>query len=80
MFLSLLLEIFNWGLLIYCIFSFIRTPQTIKIYEFLGNIYRPLLEPISKLLYPLQRNIGLDFSPIILLILIDFIKDNFPKI
>lgn len=80
MFLYLLLEVFNWGLLIYCILSFIRAPQTIKIYEFLGNIYRPILDPISKLLYPLQRNLGLDFSPIVLLLLLDFVKDNFPRI
>jgi YggT family protein len=80
MFLYLLLDAFNWGLLIYCILSFIRMPQTVKIYDFLGNIYRPILDPISKLLYPLQRNIGLDFSPIVLLLLVDFIKDNFPRI
>jgi YggT family protein len=69
-----ILNIFYWGLIIFCILSFIRMPQTMPIYDFLDKVYRPILDPIGKLLAPLQKNTpGLDFSPMVLIILLSFI-------
>ncbi len=70
-----IIEIFSWGLIFYCILSFVRTPNSIKLYTTLGKVYRPLLDPISNLLAPLQKGaMGLDFSPLVLLLLLDFVK------
>ena len=70
------IKIFYWGLILFCIMSFIRTPATEPINRFLDNIYKPILDPISKLLAPVQKNIGLDFSPILLIFLLNFITRN----
>jgi YggT family protein len=41
-----------------------------RIYWILGQIVDPVLQPIRSVLQPLSRNIGIDFSPIVLLILL----------
>lgn len=76
--LNLLIEIFTWGLIFYCILSFVRTPDALKAYDFLGKIYRPFLEPISNLLAPIQKNSpGLDFSPIVLILILNMVQRGF---
>ena len=76
----LALQIFYWGLILYCIMSFIRTPATEPVNKVLDSIYKPILDPISKLLAPLQKNIGLDFSPIVLILLLRFISSSLANI
>ena len=45
--------------------------QTVRrIYWISGQIVDPVLQPIRSVLQPLSRNIGIDFSPIVLLILL----------
>lgn len=60
--------------------SFIRGNNQNKFFDFMDAIYRPILDPISKLLEPLQKNIGLDFSPIILILLLNFISNSLARI
>lgn len=60
--------------------SFIRNNKSNKFFDFMDAIYRPVLDPISKLLSPLQKNIGLDFAPIILILLLNFISDSLARI
>ncbi len=41
-----------------------------QIYTFTGQVVDPVLQPIRSVLNPVSRNIGIDFSPIVLLILL----------
>jgi len=41
-----------------------------QIYTFTGQVVDPVLQPIRNVLNPVSRNIGIDFSPIVLLILL----------
>ncbi len=45
-----------------------------RIYLMTGKIVDPLLQPIRNLLYPMTRNLGIDFSPIILLVLLQVLR------
>ncbi|MDE0635137.1 MAG: YggT family protein [Candidatus Poribacteria bacterium] len=45
-----------------------------RIYLMTGKIVEPLLQPIRNLLYPMTRNLGIDFSPIILLVLLQVLR------
>lgn len=45
----------------------------------MDSIYRPILDPISNLLAPLQKNIGLDFAPIVLILLLNFISNSMAR-
>ncbi|RKU06887.1 hypothetical protein C6501_18150 [Candidatus Poribacteria bacterium] len=45
-----------------------------RIYLMTGKIVDPLLQPIRNLFYPMTRNLGIDFSPIILLILLQVLR------
>lgn len=46
-----------------------------QIYAFTGQLVNPLLEPIRSVLQPMSRNIGIDFSPIILLVLLHVLNN-----
>lgn len=74
------IKIFYYGLIVYCISSFVRGNSSNKFFEIMDSIYRPILDPISNLLAPLQKNIGLDFAPIVLILLLNFITDSLSKI
>lgn len=41
-----------------------------RIYLATAHLVDPLLQPIRKVLYPITGNIGIDFSPIVLLVLL----------
>lgn len=41
-----------------------------RIYVITSQIVDPLLQPIRKLLHPLTGNMGIDFSPIVLIVLL----------
>jgi len=48
--------------------------QTIRqIYWTTNQLVAPALEPIRRLLYPWTRNIGIDFSPLVLIILLQIL-------
>lgn len=48
-------------------------PSVRRFYELLSKITEPLLGPIREVLSPVSMRIGLDFSPIIALIILQFI-------
>ncbi len=41
-----------------------------SIYRFTGQLVDPVLQPIRSLMQPMSRNIGIDFSPMVLLFLL----------
>lgn len=41
-----------------------------RIYYLTGQLVDPVLQPIRNVLQPMSRNIGIDFSPIVLIFLI----------
>ena len=45
-----------------------------RIYLFTAQLVDPLLQPIRSILNPMTRNIGIDFSPIILIVLIGILE------
>ncbi len=45
-----------------------------RIYVMTGQIVDPVLQPIRKLLYPMTRNMGIDFSPIVLIVLLQILN------
>lgn len=62
-------------LLIYCVFSwFIRDPNN-KIYAILSAICDPILAPIRSVLERISflNGAGIDFSPVVLMLIISFI-------
>lgn len=65
---SLFFRLFDYALWIYVILSwFARSNRTLwTIYCKLGEFIEPLLTPVRRLMEPITYKIGLDFSPIIL--------------
>lgn len=45
-----------------------------RIYLMTGQLVDPVLQPIQKLLYPMTRNMGIDFSPIVLIVLLHILN------
>ena len=45
-----------------------------QIYWTTSRLVNPALAPIRRLLYPLTRNIGIDFSPLVLIILLQILS------
>lgn len=41
-----------------------------QIYSFTGQLVDPILQPIRRVMQPMSRNIGIDFSPMVLLFLL----------
>ncbi len=71
----LLVDAFRIILFLYCIFSwFVHDPFN-KFYRFLSSICDPLLKPVRKLLgmIPFLQACPIDFSPVVLLMLISFL-------
>lgn len=75
-FFYILIEIFTWGLILFSILSFFPNQGARDLYLKLEKVYRPILEPISMLLNPIQKNLGLDFSPLILILILNMIQNN----
>ena len=63
-------RIMNIVVLVYVLLSWVAgmNPTLAKAYYFLAGILEPLLKPIRKLMWPVTRKIGLDFSPYILIV------------
>ncbi|MBQ6946410.1 MAG: YggT family protein [Clostridia bacterium] len=66
--LSLLSDLAQLILLVYCVFSWIIRDPYNKAYAFLSKICDPILKPIRFLLYkiPFLENFPIDLSPLIL--------------
>jgi len=45
--------------------------------KLLKSLVEPVLDPIRRLLEPLQKGLGIDFSPLILLILLSVVQGFF---
>lgn len=71
-FLMKLFSIVLWG---YCILSWIAmaNPNLYKIYQALSRYVEPVLKPFQKMLMPITMKIGVDFSPMILAIVVPYI-------
>lgn len=70
-------EVYFVILLIRIIMSWIRFNPYSKFFRIIFDLTEPLLGPIRKLIFKLFRsagNIGLDFSPIILLLLLSLVR------
>ena len=45
-----------------------------RVYLFTGQLVDPILQPLRNAMQPLSRNIGIDFSPMVLLFLLYFLQ------
>lgn len=70
MFVRVLTTFFSWLIIISSILSFILPPYH-PVREALGRILNPFLEPIRTLMPPAG---GLDFSPLILYVAVQFVS------
>ena len=71
---SFLTRIFGVALWGYCILSWVAmaNPNLYKLYQTLSRYVEPVLKPFQKLLMPLTMNIGIDFSPMLLAIVVPY--------
>ena len=51
-----------------------RSPALVEVRSFCYRITDPLLQPIRRLLAPYQRNSPVDFSPLVLIVLLSIVK------
>ena len=68
-------RILNLLLWAYCILSWVAmaNPRLYDIYMKLDNFMRPIMAPFRKICAPLTYRIGIDFSPLILVLAFDFV-------
>lgn len=71
---SLFFRLFNYALWIYVILSWFARGNAglYNIYCKLGEFVEPLLSPVRRAMEPVTYKIGLDFSPIVLAMLMSF--------
>ncbi|HHX74658.1 MAG TPA: YggT family protein [Firmicutes bacterium] len=78
--LDLLFEIYYWLLIARIIFPLLRLgygthPFILKLRQFVYAVTEPLLSPLRRVLTPIQLgSVYLDLSPLILLILLRFVR------
>ncbi len=51
-----------------------RSPALMELRSFCYRVTEPLLQPIRRLLAPYQRNSPIDFSPLILIVLLSIVE------
>ncbi|MCG9126822.1 YggT family protein [Candidatus Poribacteria bacterium] len=51
-----------------------RNSVIIEIYKVSSQLVDPLLQPIRSVINPITRNIGIDFSPIVLIVLLNILE------
>lgn len=88
-FLQILIQIYMWVIIINVILSWVllmsrniysrNVSQYMniarRIYHFTNTLTEPVLAPIRRMLYPVTRQIGgLDFSPLVLILLLMFLS------
>ena len=80
--LSLVLDVYIFIVFVNVILSWIvfsiQNDIIQQIYSFTGQLVDPILQPIRNLMQPVSRNIGIDFSPMVLLFLLYFLKQLYP--
>ena len=70
-----LFNIYLLGLIVYAVSTWIDHPIAFRLRAFLIPFYRPFLEPIQRMLRSFQGDVaGIDFSPLILGILIVLVR------
>lgn len=73
-----LLDLYALGLLVYVILSWIKNPGAIKVSNWLGHFYLPLLKPLRSVFKPVVfGSTALDLSPIILFLAIALVRRLF---
>ena len=76
--LSRLLEIYTLIIFVNVFLSWIvfstQNETVRRIYYFTGQLVDPVLQPIRNIMQPMSRNIGIDFSPIVLIFFILLLK------
>lgn len=80
--LSLVLDVYIFIVFVNVILSWIvfsiQNDIIRQIYSLTGQLVDPILQPIRNLMQPVSRNIGIDFSPMVLLFLLYFLKQLYP--
>jgi YggT family protein len=72
-FLSWLLGLYTWVIIAAALISWVGPDPRNPIVKFLHTVTEPVLEPVRRLLPP-WRTGGLDLSPLIVLIAIEFVR------
>lgn len=67
---SMFLQVIYYALLVYCIMSWILPPYG-KVMMFLSRIFDPVLRPIRTLLFRIFPRLPLDFSALVLFLLLN---------
>lgn len=67
-----LLDVYSWVIIAAAVISWVNPDPRNPIVMFLYRVTEPVLEPVRRLLPP-WRTGGLDFSPVIVLIAIQFV-------
>ena len=71
MLLAQLIDLYSLVVLVTVIISWVQLPPTHSVAIFLRTLTEPLLDPIRRMLPPMG---GLDFSPFVLLVALQFIR------
>lgn len=73
--LGLAYKVVDWALWAYVILSWFAgaSAKLYNIYRTLAKYMEPLLSPVRKLIRPLTYKIGVDFSPYVFLLLLQFV-------
>ncbi len=76
--LSRVLKVYIFIVFINVILSWIvlstRNDTLQRVYSFTGQLVDPILQPLRNAMQPVSRNIGIDFSPMVLLFLLYFLQ------
>ena len=72
-FLGWLLDIYSWVIIAAALITWVSPDPRNPIVQFLRRITEPVLEPVRRLLPPWKTG-GLDLSPLIVLIVIQFVQ------
>ena len=66
-------------LLVYCVLTWFMS-RTSRVMQFLSGMLEPLLMPIRGFLFRFTGQFGLDFSPLILMILLQAVQSLFIRL
>jgi len=70
----LALRVLQLLIIIHAVVSWFRPNRYHPALALLDSIVEPILRPIRRVLHPYMRNVPLDFSPLVALILIDVVR------
>ena len=72
--LNIILSVIEYSVIIECVCSWLPQVMGTKFYEAITRFNAPFLNPIRKLIYNFSSGVSIDFSPIILVIIIGMIR------